>query len=193
MAGLKTLQRTLTISLDGFREAVLAIAERVAARVQLGKLQLQAEDSEARLRSAYETFGHCLYRLRNAPEALTYPIEEILPHVSRIRTEHETLQSVRDRLAAQYEESLGGVFLQLKKDLQDAGGTIERVTVGPASPADGNLLGDLLFPESVRIVSIRRGETIFFPSADFALAVGDDVSLIGKRSAIPEALHLLRA
>jgi K+/H+ antiporter YhaU regulatory subunit KhtT len=193
MASIKSLQRALTISLDGLREALFAIAERVAARVQVGKLQFLAEDSESRLRSAYETLGYCLYRIRSVPQPPTYPDGEILLHFDRIRAEYQALQGIQDRLATQYDEILGGPLLQLRKDLKDAGGGIERVTIGPTSHADGKLLGDMPFPESVRIVAIRRGETIFFPSAGFTLAVGDHVTLIGTRSAIPEALQLLRA
>jgi Trk K+ transport system NAD-binding subunit len=100
---------------------------------------------------------------------------------------------VRDKLATQYDEVLGGPLLQLRKDLKEAGGTIERVTVGPTSPAAGKLLGELQFPADVGIVVIRRGETLSFPSAGFARAGGDHVTLIGKRSSIPEALQVLCA
>lgn len=193
MTRIKTIQRTLTISLDGLREAVLAVAERVAARVQVGKLQLLAEDSEARLRSAYETLGHCLYQARKVSQPPTAPVEEITPHINRIRAERQALQSVQDRLATRYDEILGGPLIQLKKDLQSAGGMIERVTVGPTSQVAGKLLDDVALPETVRIVAIRRGETVFFPSPGVTLTIGDHVTLIGTRSSLPAALQLLRA
>jgi K+/H+ antiporter YhaU regulatory subunit KhtT len=193
MAGFKTIQRTLTITLAGLREAVLAVAERVAARVQVGKLQLHAEDAEVRLRSAYETLGQSLYRARSVPQTPVHTTEEILPSFYRIRTEHQTLQNVRDRLATQYDELLGGALMQLKGDLQAAGGTMERVTVGPTSQAAGKALDDVPFPASVTIVAIRRGETVVFPSNGVTLIVGDHVTLVGPRSSLPAALQLLRA
>lgn len=193
MAGIKTLQRTLTITLSGLREAVLAVAERVAARVQVGKLQLLAEDAEVRLRSAYETLGQCLYRARSVSQPPTYPGEEILPSFYRIRAEHQALQNVRDRLATQYDELLGGALMQLRRDLQAAGGMMERVTVGPTSQAAGKILNDVTFPASVTIVAIRRGETVVFPSDGVTLTVGDHVTLVGPRSSLPAAMQLLRA
>ena len=64
--------RALSIGLIGLKEAFMAVAERVARRVQAAKLQLQADDTEARLRQAYESLGQCLYTTHTAqtPETL---------------------------------------------------------------------------------------------------------------------------
>jgi K+/H+ antiporter YhaU regulatory subunit KhtT len=192
MAGIKTLQRTFTITLTGLRETILAVAERVAARVQVGKLQFHAEDSEFRLRAAYETLGQFLYRARSVSQPPTYPVEEILPYFYRIRGELQALQNVRDRLATQHDELLGGALMQLRKDLQVAGGMMERVTVASSSPAAGKLLNDVPFPAGVIIVAIRRGETVVFPSAAVTITVGDHVTVVGPRSSLSVALQLLR-
>ena len=58
--------RALSITAEGVKEALMAVAERVARRVQVAKLQLQAVDTEARLRQAYESLGQCLYAARRA-------------------------------------------------------------------------------------------------------------------------------
>jgi K+/H+ antiporter YhaU regulatory subunit KhtT len=192
MPGIKTLQRTFKITLTGVREAVLAVAERVAARVQVGKLQLLAEDAEVRLRSAYESLGQCLYRARSVSQSPVHPAEEILPSFYRIRAEQQTLQNVRDQLTTQYDELLGGALMQLRRDLQAAGGTMERVTVGPTSQAAGKVLNDVPFPTSVTLVAIRRGETVVFPSDGVILTVGDQVTLVGPRSFLPAAIQLFR-
>jgi K+/H+ antiporter YhaU regulatory subunit KhtT len=192
MKPLKSIQRTLSISYDGLREAVLAVSERVATRVQIGKLQLQVLDSEARLRSAYEALGSCLYTARTAPPQEVFSSDKALPISERVRAELKTLQQIRERLASRADETLTDPLIRLQEDLKEGGGMVERATVSPLSQADGKRLGDLALPEGVRIVAIRRGESLVFPSADSVLKAGDQVTVVGNRSAVPRTLESLR-
>ena len=186
--------RTLSISFDGAKEAVMAVAERVARRVQVTKLQLQAEDAEARLRQSYESLGQRLYAVHatRSPEALR-EVDDALPLCEGIRAEQRTLQEIRDRLASRYDDVLVVPLIRLQEDLQTGGGTIERVTITPNARADGRPLSDVGFPESVRIVLIRRNDSLMFPSAQLILRAGDQVTVIGNRSAFPGALQSLLA
>ncbi len=187
--------RALSISLAGLREALMTVAERVTRRIQVTKLRFQADDTEARLRQAYESLGQCLYTTHTAqtPETLKV-IDEALPVCESIRAEHRTLQAIRDRLASQYsDEALTIPLIRLHEDLQAGGGTLERVTIPPGIQADGQRLADLTLPESVGIVLIRRGESLQIPHAETVLQAGDQVTLVGRRSAMPAALQSLRA
>lgn len=184
--------RTLSISVDGAKEAIMAVAERVARRVQVTKLQLQAEDAEARLRQTYEALGQCLYTAQAAhsPEAVN--AEAALPLCESVRTEQRALQEIRDRLASRYDDVLIVPLIRLQEDLQTGGGTIERVTIAPNAPADGKPLGEATLPENVRIVLVRRSDALLFPSAHLVLRAGDQVTLIGTRSELPGALQSFR-
>jgi Trk K+ transport system NAD-binding subunit len=186
--------RALAMTLDGLKEALMAVAERVTRRVQVAKLQFQADDTEARLRQAYESLGQCLYTTHTAqtPETLKV-IDEALPVCENIRAEQRTLQSIRDRLISQYEDVLTIPLIRLHEDLQAGGGTLERVTITPGLGADGRRLADLALPESVEVVLVRRGESLLFPHAETVLKAGDQVTLIGRRSAMPAVLQSLRA
>jgi len=187
--------RALSITLEGLKEAVMAVAERVTRRIQVAKLQFQADDAEARLRQAYESLGQCLYTTHTAqtPETLKV-IDAALPVCESIRAEQRTLQTIRDRLSSQYDEdALTVPLIRLHEDLQAGGGTVERVTIAPGIGADGRRLADLSLPESVGIVLIRRGEALLFPYAETVLKAGDQVTLVGRRSAMPAALQSLRA
>ena len=84
-------------------------------------------------------------------------------------------------------------MIRLHEDLQAGGGTVERVTIAPGIGADGRRLAALSLPESVGIVLIRRGEALLFPHAETVLKAGDQVTLVGRRSAMPAALQSLRA
>ena len=183
--------RTLSISFDGAKEAVMAVAERVARRVQVTKLQLQAEDAEARLKQAYEALGQNLYTTHavRSPEATR--IDNALPLCEDIRAEQRALQEIRDRLASRYDDVLIVPMIRLQEDLQAGGCTIERVTIAPNAPADGKSLGEVTFPESIRIVLIRRLDSLIIPSAQTVLRAGDQVTVIGNRSAFPAALQSL--
>jgi len=187
--------RALSITLAGLKEAIMAIAERVARRVQMAKLQFQADDAESRLQHAYESLGQCLYALHSAPspEGLTN-LDDALPVSASIRAEHRTLQDIRDRLASQYDDDgLTVPLIRLHEDLQAGGATVERVIIAPGLGADGRRLADLSLPESVGVLLVRRGDSVLFPSAELVLRAGDQVTLIGRRSAMPAALQSLRA
>ena len=185
--------RTLSISFDGAKEAIMAVAERVARRVQVTKLQLQAEDAEARLRQTYESLGQCLYvaHAAHSPEALK--IDAALPLCESIRAEQRALQEIRDRLASRYDDVLIVPLIRLQEDLQAGGGTIERITITPTAQADGKPLSDVSLPESVRIVLVRRNDSLMLPSAQLILRAGDQATVIGTRSALPGAIQSLLA
>src|SRR6267143_2145146 len=144
--------RALSITLEGLKEALMAVAERVTRRIQVAKLQFQADDAEARLRQAYESLGQCLYTTHTAqtPETLKV-IDVALPVCESIRAEQRTLQTIRDRLASQYDE------------------------------------------DALTVLLIRRDESLLFPHAETVLKAGDQVTLVGRRSAMPAALQSLRA
>ena len=190
----QSTSRALSISLDGLKEAVMSVAERVARRVQVTKLQFQAEETEARLRHAYEALGQCLYTTHTAqsPEAPT-GIDAVLPVCESIRAEQRTLQAIRDRLASQHEEGLTVPLIRLHEDLQAGGGTLEHITIAPGLGADGRRLAELSLPDSVGIVLVRRGDSVLFPHGEVVLRAGDQVTLIGQRSAMSAALQSLRA
>jgi hypothetical protein len=190
---LRYAHRTLSLTFDGMREALVAAAERVALRVQVGKLQLQAEDTEGRLQQAYEALGEYLYRTRHGsgPEGLAS--DTALPLTGRIRTEQQLLQELRDQLASLNDETLSLPLSRLQEDLKEGGGTIERVTISPGAQADGKSLEELGLPSTVRIVALRRGDLLVIPAGSLFLQSGDVITLLGNRSAIPPALQILRA
>ena len=192
MGLLRSAQRTFSLTFDGLREALVVVAERVALRVQVGKLQLRAEDTESRLGQAYESLGQCLYGTHRVSPAKGPPIDTALPIVARIRIEHQALQELRDQLASLYDETLTLPLSRLQDDLKEGGGTIERVTIAPGSQADGKRLGELGLPLTVRLAALRRGSTLVIPSGSVVLQAGDDITLLGNRSAVPAALLILR-
>ncbi len=171
----------------------MAVAERVARRVQVTKLQLQAEDAEARLRQTYEALGQCLYTTHAAqsPEALN--IDAALPLCESVRAEQRALQEIRDRLASRYDDILVVPLIRLQEDLQAGGGTIERITITPDARADGKPLSDVALPEGISVVLVRRHDSLLFPSAQLILRAGDQVTVVGTRSVLPGAIHSLLA
>jgi hypothetical protein len=193
MGILQSSLRTLSISFDGAKEAVMAVAERVARRVQVTKLQLQAEDAEARLRQAYESLGQRLHAAHATHSPETAKVDDSLSLCEDIRAEQRALQEIRDRLASRYDDVLIVPLIRLQEDLQAGGGTIERVTIVPNANADGKPLSEVTLPESVRIVLVRRHDALLFPSGPMVLRPGDQVTLIGNRSEVPVAIQSLLA
>lgn len=193
MSFFQSTLRTFSISFDGAKEAVMAVAERVARRVQVTKLQLQAEDAEARLRQAYESLGQRLYDAHATRSQEPVTVEDSLPTCEDIRVEQRALQEIRDRLASRYDDVLIVPLIRLQEDLQAGGGTMERVTISPNAQAAGKMLGEVALPESVRIVLVRRNDSLMLPFEQMILRAGDQVTVIGNRSAFPSALQALLA
>lgn len=193
MSILQSSLRTLSISFDGAKEAVMAVAERVARRVQVTKLQLQAEDAEARLRQAYESLGERLHAAYSTHSPETATTDDSLPLCENIRAEQRALQEIRDRLASRYDDVLILPLIRLQEDLQAGGGTIERVLIAPSAQADGKPISTVALSESVRIVLVRRNDSLLFPSDQMVLRAGDQVTIIGNRSALPGAIQTLLA
>jgi hypothetical protein len=188
---LRWTQRTLSLSLDGFREAILAIAERVAARVRVGKLQLLTEDAEARLQQAYEALGQRLHQSRHMSPEEAASVDATL--TARIRQKQQVLQALRDRLASQFDDQLIAPLSLLQEDLQEGGGTVERVTISPGTQADGRCLGELGLPETVRLVALRRGESLLIPSGNVIFKAGDEITVLGARSDVLQVHKILRS
>jgi len=192
MTFLRSAHRAFSISLDGIREALEVVAERVALRVQVAKLLLHAEDAEARLRHAYQSLGHHLYATRHTPSTGAGSIDAALSLTARIRTEQQLVRELRDQLASLNDETLVVPLSRLQDDLKEGGGTIERVTISPGSQADGKRLVDLRLPPAVRLIAVRRGQTLVMPIGTLVLQAGDDITLVGSRSSVAPALQILR-
>src|SRR5438876_3676013 len=93
----QSTSRALSISLDGLKEGVMNVAERVARRVQLAKLQFQADDAEARLRHAYESLGQRLYATHTTQASETPTgLDESLTMSDSIRVVQRKLQPIQD-------------------------------------------------------------------------------------------------
>ena len=187
MTFLRSAHRAFAISFDGIREALVVVAERVALRVQVAKLLLHAEDAEARLRHAYQSLGQHLYATRHA-----ISVDAALSLAARIRAEQQLVRELRDQLASVSDETLVVPLSRLQEDLKEGGGTIERVTISPGSQADGKRLVDLQLPPTVRLVAVRRGQTLVVPVGSLVLLAGDDITLLGSRSSVAPALQILR-
>jgi len=191
MTFLRSAHRAFSISFAGIREALVVVAERVALRVQVAKLLLHAEDAEARLRHAYQSFGHHLYATRH-PTSTAGSVDAALLLTARIRTEQQLVRELRDQLASLNDETLVVPLSRLQEDLKEGGGTIERVTISPGSQADGKRLVDLQLPPTVRLVAVRRRQTLVIPIGSLVLQAGDDITLLGSRSSVAPALQILR-
>ena len=192
MTFLRSAHRAFSISFDGIREALVVVAERVALRVQVAKLLLHAEDAEARLRHAYQSLGQNLYVTRHAPSTEAGSVDAARSLTARIRTEQQLVRELRDQLASLNDETLVAPLSRLQNDLKEGGGTIERVSISPGSQADGKRLVDLQLPAGVRLIAVRRGQTLVIPVGSLVLQAGDDITLLGSRSSVAPALQILR-
>ncbi|MEP6600897.1 MAG: TrkA C-terminal domain-containing protein [Nitrospirota bacterium] len=192
MTLLRSAHRAFSVTFDGIREALVVVAERVALQVQAAKLLLHAEDAEARLRHAYQSLGQHLYGTHHATSPEVGSVEAALSLTARIRTEQQLVRELRDQLASLNDETLAVPLRRLQEDLKGGGGTIERVTISPGSQADGKRLVDLQLPPTVRLVAVRRGQTLVIPVGSLVLQAGDDITLLGSRSSVAPALLILR-
>jgi Trk K+ transport system NAD-binding subunit len=50
---------------------------------------------------------------------------------------------------------------------------------------------DLQLPPAVRLLAVRRGQTLVIPVGSLVLQAGDDITLLGSRSSVAPALQIL--
>ncbi|MBN1352967.1 hypothetical protein JXJ21_26490 [candidate division KSB1 bacterium] len=113
----------------------------------------------------------------------------------------EVIEKIKDLEAklllkeTEIEEISKSVYKKNIKDLQTSldagGGTVEQIVLTEKSPAVGQKLSKLEFPNDSLIGMIVRDDEVVIPHGDTVLQAGDKITVLGKKEDVDAAISFL--
>jgi hypothetical protein len=193
---LRRIRRDLTITLEGFRETVIAIAEHVTRKVQIMSLHWQAAATLGQMKAVHRDLGRRLVDAVARRSDLLPPTPEERADVERQVIEaSRRLQLLRrdmgrtDGMIGDLElEVLREDWLAFQRDLAIRAASIQRVVVPRGSTALDRTVREIGLSPSVRLVAVLRGPTVLVDFEHLRFRAGDTVVLLGRRDDLKEAV-----
>lgn len=197
---LPRLQKELSITGQAVYETIIAIAERVNRKVEVLRLHSQASVAITQVDAAHTDLGRqitALWTRRFLPgheAALAAELEQLLVRTTaRISQLKQTLFAVDSQVRALKLEAVQEDFLTLQRELSRRSAGLERLPLPQGSLAIGQKVGDLRFPESVRVVTIFRGPFFINPTDDLILRADDVLIVVGLETDLAQIAAQLAA
>lgn len=193
---LHRIRRDLTITLEGFRETVIAIADHVTRKVQIMSLHWQAASTLGQMKTAHRDLGRQLAEtVARRPDPLHPPAPEDLSEVERQLIEAtRRIQSLKrdmgrtDGMIGDLElEALREDWLTFQRDLALRSAAIQRLVVPRGSAAIDRTVSEVGLPPSVRLVAVIRGPAVLVAFEHLRVRAGDTVVLLGQRDDLRDA------
>ena len=182
------LQRELSLTGSAVYESVVAVAERVNRKVHVLRLHGQAASLLTHIETVQGELGQQLAAAlsRNAfgrPALLPSELERSLTQATdRVHVLKQTLVQVDAQIRALKLEAIQGDLLMLQRDLSLRAAAIERLTVAHGCHTVGKQVSDLVWPPTVRLVTVFRGPFLIPPTDGFVFRADDIVIAIGSRA-----------
>ncbi len=196
---LKKIKDALSVfsqkSADFARESVEKLTERATEFSILNKAKMELKGIEHRLEEAMEELGGEFYDLYTT-QSLQDVNEQLKAQIEKIRELKKQLAAKETELQELYQkyghETIDKEKIKtLKKELEEGGGTIEQIVITENSPVVGKKLKNVKLPKEVLVGTILRNEEVIIPDGMFSFAVGDYVTLLGKKADVQEAIQIL--
>jgi hypothetical protein len=192
------LQKELSITGQAIYETIIAIAERVNRKLEILRLHGQASAVMTEVDVTHAELGRqitALWTRRFLPgqeAALSAELNQLLVQTSaRIQQLKQALLAVDTQVRALKLETVQEDFLALQRDLTHRSAALERMALPQGSPAIGQKVGDLLLPESVRVVTIFRGPFFINSCDDLVLRAEDVLIVIGLQADLAQVAEQL--
>lgn len=190
-------------SLEGLREGLFAVAERVNRRTQIVRLHWQSSSMVAGI-SALHTFVGRVFveRLSSSSpvnshkqpfstdrEALAELLAESSTEIQRIRKDLLTIENAIGDLET---ENLSETLVRIHRDLAARSATIERVSLPVGSPLLAMTSREVELATGARIAALLRGPTLLQSYDQLVLRPGDVMFLVGMQKELrARLLHLM--
>jgi K+/H+ antiporter YhaU regulatory subunit KhtT len=179
------IQQELSITGSAIYETVLALSERANRKVQVLRLHNHASNLLSQIEQGHGELGRriaalCVKRSPINPEAI--PLSDQLEHIlgqagDRIQQLKRTLLNTDNQIRELKLETIHDELLTLQRDLSVRTAALERFTVGRESLVIGKRLAEVVWPPSVRLVTILRGPFLL-PPDDTLVLRGDDILIM---------------
>ena len=184
---LTRLQKELSLTGSAVYESVITIAEHVNRKVHVLRLHGKATSLLTQIEAVHGEMGRNVatafpsttsYQPVLSAQELSQSLNHATNRVQRLK---QTLGQVDNQIRDLKLEAIQEDLMRLQRDLSMRGAGIERMTVAPEAYVAGKSLGDLVFPASIRVVTIFRGPFLIPPSGTLVFRPDDVAIVIGLR------------
>ncbi len=197
---LARIRHEATISLTGFRESLVSVAERVNRKVQIMKLHAQSSSIEDQLTAHYVNLGATLAEhlplepssrrpLLFSPDT-TPATRRLAATVTQVQRLRRDLQRLAHAISEIETETLTETLLRMHQDLSTRGAAVERWAIQPRSAAMGLTAREFESSTQTRLIAVCRGPALLTTFDHLTLAPGDIVFLLGLRTQLRAAAQL---
>jgi hypothetical protein len=196
---LQRIGKEAKITLETFRESVIAIAERVNRKVQILALHSQASSVHEQIDIAYHDLGDRLCEfLAESHNSATHlgmvagtgAEMVLLEFIGKIRPLKQELVGIETLVRELEIDTLREDLVALQHDLSTRSALIRRVVVEAEAVASGRPVAQLGLPPTVRVAVILRGPMLISSVELVDLRPGDIVVLVGSRADLQDSLPL---
>ncbi len=196
---LQRIAKEAKITLETFRESVIAIAERVNRKVQILTLHSQASSVHEQIDIAYHDLGDRLCEfLTQSHDSATHrgmvagtgAEMVLLEFIGKIHPLKQELVGIETLVRELEIDTLREDLVALQHDLSTRSALIRRVVVEPEAVANGRTVAQLGLPPTVRVAAILRGPMLISSVELVDLRPGDIVVLVGSRADLQDSLPL---
>ncbi|MFO0773489.1 MAG: hypothetical protein U0172_02330 [Nitrospiraceae bacterium] len=205
------LYREFRISLDSIEEAVLAIAERVQRKAQLGRLHWNAASLTQQIGTINRDLGRTLVnhvegsaqlrrRMMLAPatvpttptDSSTDPDDNLQQASTRIQQLKSQLIALESRIQTVRQDLLRDDVQRVGRDLETRGWTLQYVTVKESASGTLMTLADLTATTDAQVPFVVSGDRVLKPSALQHVRPGDVLLLIGPKDDVVRCAALVQ-
>ena len=190
-----SIKRISRSSAEVAREGVERISEKATEISKLSKIKMEIKSVEHKLDEAKTELGETVYTLYKEKQ-LKKSAEKLESFTEKIQTINQELEVKNQELQEIYKEYASHSIdkekiKELKKELEEGGGTIEQVVITENSPVVEKKLKSVQLPKEVLVGTIQRGNQVIIPDGTYCFSDGDRVTLLGKKDDVTEALTII--
>ncbi|MEA3286553.1 MAG: TrkA C-terminal domain-containing protein [Candidatus Marinimicrobia bacterium] len=181
----------------GGAAAVAALTKTQVEVSEVSQLQAEVDELRAAIGVTFTGLGSAYYDYASESKVEGIP-NEIDEQLKLLFDMHHKLAEKEQQLAgikAEYEEQTLSLshFREFKEALDEAGGSIEYVTVEESSPFLYRTVSEMGFPEDILAGMIIRMGNALIPGGDTRIEVNDKIVLLGKKEAVVGLLHKFKS
>ncbi|MGH7491573.1 MAG: TrkA C-terminal domain-containing protein [bacterium] len=184
--------KTGTEALRGGMEMASAKAAHAS---KLAKLKWEQNVLQREIEKAFTALGGHAYELFAAGQLqeLGNAAKERFEQLQDLEKKLEEKEQENEHISRSFTPAPGtsSDLKDLRKDLEDVGGTIMQFTVTPQSALAHKACREVAFSQDLMIGAILRADELIIPAQDTILMPGDRVTLLGKKEAVQQAAQRL--
>ena len=190
------IRREIILTVEGARETVITLADRVNRKTQALKLHWQAAEVTRQIAHAHQQIGSLVaedvvgqrepWAASSEPGRVVQLQVHLEGQAATIKLLKEELNRIDRRIAEIEAENLSDDLLRVQLDLTARSLSIERVIVAADAPAVAAPLANLALSPGTRVLAVFRGPALLADHLGTALRSGDIVVLLGARPEVQQ-------